>query len=328
MGDSPSRSAAGVVYSPSQAAEIVAELEAREVDAELVACASEDSLREVLGGADFLVAEPFSPALFQAAPRVRWLQSLSAGVECWLTPPGPPSWPITRMTGVYEYYIAEYVFAHLMYMTHQVGFLKEAQSRREWIPRSDWRRVRTRRMRGRLIGVAGLGHVGRQVASLGEAFDMEVRGLRRAPDEDVLTPAGSMRVFGMKELTQFLTGLDVLVLALPLTRATEGLIGARELALLKKSAIVINVARGAIIANPALQEALQADQLGGAILDTFVSEPLPAESPLWAMPNVTITPHLAGEAPASEVAEVCTRNIRSFLHGDIPGVVVDVRRGY
>lgn len=323
----PNRRLTGIIYEPVQAAEIVAELRDREVAAELVACTTEHSLAAALGEADFLVATHFSPQLFRAAPRVRWLQSLSAGVESWLASPGPPPWPITRMTGLYEHYIAEYVFAHLLYRNQELDILRNAQSRREWISRDEWIAIRTRSLRGQVVGIAGLGHIGRQVARLGEAFGMEVRGLRREPHTGAAA-AGAVRVYGLQDLAPFLTGLDVLVLTLPLTRETQGLIGARELALLGSSAVVINVARGAILDDTALHDALVSGQLGGAVLDTFVSEPLPADSPLWQLPNITITPHMAGEAPASEVADVCAPNIGSFLHGQIPGVVVDFGRGY
>jgi len=318
----------GVVYEPAQAAAIVAELEARGVAARLIACTTEGSLRAALGEADFLVAIPFPAELFRAAPRVRWLQSLSAGVEAWLAAPGPPPWPITRMTGLYERYITEYVFAHLLYRTQELAVLGRAQSRREWLPRSEWMTIRTRSVRGQVLGVAGLGSIGREVARAGEAFGMRVRGLRRDPELDPAASAGPVRVFGPAELEQFLTGLDILVVTLPLTTETSGLIGGPELALLGGQAIVINVARGAVIDEAALHSALASGRLGGAVLDTFVTEPLPASSPLWDLRNVTITPHMAGEAAAPEVADVCAPNIEAFLRGEIPGTLVDTGRGY
>ena len=325
-GQPPPPRLTGVVYEPAQADEIVAQFQARQVSAKFVPCTCERSLEALLGEADFLVATPFPAALFRAAPRVRWLQSLSAGVEAWLAPPGPPPWPITRMTGLYEHYIAEYVFAHLLYRNQELGTLRNAQSRHRWIQRDEWMTIRTRSLRGQVMGVAGLGCIGRQVASVGETLGMEVRGLRRDP-EAAASP-GTVRVFGPGELTQFLAGLDILVLTLPLTADTQGLIGPRELASLGSSAVVINVARGAIVDQVALLDALSSGHLGGAVLDTFVAEPLPEESPLWDMPNVTITPHMAGEAAASEVADVCAPNIASFLRGEIPGILVNVSRGY
>jgi phosphoglycerate dehydrogenase-like enzyme len=323
----PGQRPIGVVYEPVQATTIVAELEARGVSANLVACTTESALRIALGEADFLVAVPFPPALIRAAPRVRWLQSLSAGVEGWLAPPGPPNWPITRMTGLYERYLAEYVLAHLLSRSQRLAILAAAQSRREWIPRSQWMAIRTSSLSGQVMGVAGLGCIGRQVAQLGQAFGMSVRGLQRRRAEGVAAP-GQVRVFGSPDLAQFLTGLDVLVLTLPLTPQTMGLIGAAELARLNPSAIVINVARGPVIQEAALLGALRARRLSGAVLDTFAAEPLPTTSPLWDMPGVTITPHMAGEASAAEVAEVCAPNITRFLRGEVPGLLVDPERGY
>ncbi|MGO8958716.1 MAG: D-2-hydroxyacid dehydrogenase [Streptosporangiaceae bacterium] len=319
----------GVVYEPVQAAQICTELEARGIDARLVACQSESSLGAALGAADFLVATPFPPALFSAAPRARWMQSLSAGVEAWLASPGPPPWPITRMTGLYEHYMAEYVLAHLLYRGQRLGMLAAAQSRRDWMPRDDWMKIRTCSLRGQQLGVAGLGHVGMEVARLGQAVGMRVRGLRRGQSPgQVPTSPGVVQVFGPADISRFLTGLDVLVLSLPSTKETEHLIGSPELALLSSKALVVNIARGSVIDEGALCDALVSGRLGGAILDTFEQEPLPESSPLWDLPNVTITPHMAGEASAAEVAEVCAPNIESFLRGEIPGVVVDVARGY
>lgn len=273
------------------------------------------------------MAVPFRPELLPAASRVRWLQSLSAGVESWLAPPGPPPWPITRMTGLYERYVSEYVFAHLLNRSQRLDVLAAAQSRREWIPRAQWMATRTSSLHGQVIGVAGLGCIGRQVAELGAAFGMSVRGLRRRPAASA-APSGQVRIFGRPDLAQFLTGLDVLVLTLPLTPQTRGLIGAAELAKLNPSAIVINVGRGPLIDEAALLRALRARKLGGAVLDTFAVEPLSAGHPLWGTPSVTITPHMAGEASAAEVAEVCAPNISRFLRGEIPGVLADPGRGY
>ena len=318
----------GVVFEPDQADAIVAELQALRVPVELVAISSEESLTAVLEDADFLVATAFDSALFERAHHVTWVQSLSAGVDAWLRSTQHPPWPITRMTGLYEKYIAQYVLAHLLHRSQQLEYLKAAQLRREWIPSQEWMTRRAQLLGRQVLGVAGLGLIGQEVARLGHALDMEIRGLRRTGNASAPGQLGVSEIFGSSQLTEFLTGLDVLVLTLPLTTATEGMIGREELARLNRGAVVVNVARGAVLDDDAVCDALEAGSIGAAILDTFSVEPLPETSRLWRAPGVTVTPHIAGEASPGEIARVCATNIETFLRGVVPGVVVDYERGY
>jgi phosphoglycerate dehydrogenase-like enzyme len=156
---------------------------------------------------------------------------------------------------------------------------------------------------------------------------MNVRGLCREPSArapDALFP----RIYASDRRDEFLAGLDVLVLALPLTPHTRCFLDERALAALPASAVVINVSRGGLVDEPALVRALAAGRIRGAVLDTFAEEPLPRDSPLWTLPNVTISPHNAGAVHAAEVGAICARNLERFSRGELPEPLVDLSRGY
>jgi phosphoglycerate dehydrogenase-like enzyme len=140
--------------------------------------------------------------------------------------------------------------------------------------------------------------------------------------------AGIERVYRRDERDEFLRGLDVLVLAMPLTEATRGFLDAGALAALPPSAVVVNIGRGGLADEDALTDALVSGRIAGAILDTFAAEPLPPESPLWSLPNVTVTPHMAGAVHPAEVGAICLANLLEFAAGRLPAPAVVVDRGY
>src|SRR5581483_5448846 len=145
---------------------------------------------------------------------------------------------------------------------------------------------------GRTAGILGLGAIGRATAQRLSALGMRVIGMRRRNEGPL--PPGVAHAVGPEGLDEVLAAADVLVITLPLTESTRGLLGARELARLPSGAVLINVARGAIVDEPAMIAALRSGALGGAGLDVFTTEPLPPESPLWDLPNVIVTPHSSG----------------------------------
>jgi phosphoglycerate dehydrogenase-like enzyme len=310
-----------LVYHPTIGNEIVDAMRAAGAPGTLVGCTSEPELARLVEDADVLMATHCDLTAVVGSRRLRWIQSLASGVEDWMHPPGPPRCPITRMTGVYEAYMAEYVFGFLLLRTQEVDRLRAAQLAREWNV------FEKASLRGATIGVAGMGHVGSAVARCAAAFEMNVWGLcreraGRAPDTLY------QRVYGRAELSEFLAGLDVLVLSMPITPQTRGIIDEAALRTLPAHALVINISRGALVDEPALARALAAGELGGAVLDTFVIEPLPRESPLWDIPNVTISPHNAGAVHAEELGAICARNLKEFTEGRLPGPLVDLSRGY
>lgn len=257
-------------------------------------------------------------ALFRAAPGLRWVQSLGAGVEDLVRADIPDGIPVTRVVDLFGPYIAEYIFGHLLHRTLDIPRVRAQQAARRWEP------FRIGLLRGRRIGVAGLGSIGRELVRKARAFDMEVWGLSRsgAPVE------GVARVFRPEERLEFVAGLDVLASVLPRTPATDRLFGAAEFAAMKPGALVVNCGRGAVLDEAALVDALRSGHLGGAILDVFATEPLPPDSPLWGLPNVTVTPHISGPSVPAEVAAFFMENFRRHRAGEPLAGVVDRCRGY
>lgn len=311
-----------LVHLPELTMELVRELDGYHLPGDVVAAVDEDQVAAQIGSASILVSTPLPNRVLVRGTNLRWIQSLSAGVESWLDTDLAASLPITRMVGVYERYMAEYVFGHLLYDTQKLSDLARAQARREWPA------VTTRSLSGLTLGVAGLGHIGTAVARLGKAFGMRVWGLRRTSAARSDLEAVADRHFDRAGLDHFLRGLDVLVLVLPATDETDRMFGLRELTTLLKGAVFINIGRGKPVDEDALLRVLQDGHLSRAVIDTFRTEPLPQDSPLWSAPNLTITPHMAGAVYPKELAGVVARNVRTFLSGQIPAPTVDRVSGY
>jgi phosphoglycerate dehydrogenase-like enzyme len=176
--------------------------------------------------------------------------------------------------------------------------------------------------------IVGLGTIGLEIAKRASAFDMTIAGVRRHPERDV--PSFVDEVFGTDRLDDALTGCDVLVLAAPGVAATQAMIRAREIALLNRGAVLVNVARAAIVDQRALMQGLQSGQLGGAVLDVFEKEPLDPASPLWSMRNVVITPHSSGFRSTHwrDVTALYVDNMHRYLTGEPLRHLVDAAAGY
>jgi phosphoglycerate dehydrogenase-like enzyme len=176
--------------------------------------------------------------------------------------------------------------------------------------------------------IVGLGTIGMEVAKRAHAFGMRVTGVRRRLDQP--SPAFCDRVFSPDQLDDALRGCDVLVLSAPAIPETDRLIDAKRLSLLNQGAFVVNVARGRIIDESELTLALQEKRLGGAVLDVFNREPLPATSPLWTLPNVIVTPHCSGIRGDhwDDAINLFIENLRRFLQGQPLLNLVDPRLGY
>lgn len=260
---------------------------------------------DVLFDFDFTNLEQI-PAL---APRVRWIQATSAGIGELLARTGLDDTPITFTTasGVHAGALAEFCVAAMLVFVKELNRLKADQAARRW------ERYCARELRGMTLGIIGLGHVGREIARLGHALGMRVIGTKRTVPADglpcvdrVLPPEGSSEV---------IREADVLVLIVPQTAETRRLLGARELRSMKRGAILINIARGAIVDEAALVDVLREGHLGGAALDVFAKEPLPADSPLWELPNVIVSPHSASTVPAenARLTDLFCENLRRYL---------------
>jgi phosphoglycerate dehydrogenase-like enzyme len=271
-----------------------------------------------IGEAEILYGWGVPASLLGRAPRLRWIQSMGAGVERFLVPELPAGVVVTRAAGVFGPWMAEYTLGWCLWVTQRMEFFRSRQRARRWTYAPPGR------LRGATLCVLGLGDIGRAIARLGRAFGMTVIGVSRSG-----RPAREAdRVYGPAALRLALGRADFAVITLPLTPATRGLVGARELNAMKPGAWLVNIARGPIVDEEALVDALRRRRPGGAVLDVFGEEPLPAAHPLWSFDNAVITPHVAGPSTPEEIAPLFNDNLRRYLSGRPLRHVVDRRRGY
>jgi phosphoglycerate dehydrogenase-like enzyme len=246
-----------------------------------VCCLSEDLWQ------DMQLRQLVLPAFFRIEA-LRWFHTFSAGVDS-------PAFQViiergallTNSSGASAPSIAQYVLAMMLDRAKQIDDWREQQKRHEWTQLSP------NELTGQTVGIIGTGAIGGEVARLAKAFRMHTIGMRRSQRK---TPHIDEQVTP-RRLSQLLKHSDFVVLACPLTKDTEGLIGERELRAMKPTATLINVARGRVVVEGALIRALEEGWIAGACLDVFTFEPLPDSSPLWNLPNVIITPHNSGPSP-------------------------------
>ena len=275
--------------------------------------------------AEVIQAGRWSEELWKAAPRLKWVQSGGAGVERFMTPEFIAS-PIilTNAQGVYAIPIADQVMAFILHFSRRFNELVRRQIAREWEP---WERRGSEELCGKTLGIVGLGRIGSEVAKRAKAFGMRVIATRQRPDR---RSEFADEVRGVDELAWLLGESDFVALCSALTDETRHLIGEQELKVMKPTACLVNIGRGRLIDEQALIAALKGGEIAGAGLDVFEREPLPAESPLWEMPNVMITPHDAGSSPRSHerFMAVFLENLRRYVAGEPLLNVVDKRAGY
>lgn len=273
--------------------------------------------------ADVMVGWNLPREVVQRAARLRWIHSTAAGVDQLLYPEVLERGTLlTGSSGIHATSISEHVLALALAHSRRLPQAIRQQAARRWDrpPTIGWE------LAGQQMGILGLGAIGQALAARAAALGMRVIGTKRSPG---VLP-GVERVLGPDGLDEVLRDADVLVIILPLTEETRGLIGARELALMKPSAFLINVARGAIVQETALIEALGAGRLAGAGLDVFEREPLPQDSPLYGMEQVIVTPHVSGAVPGyyDRAIPLFCENLRRYLAGEPLLNVVDLARGY
>jgi glyoxylate/hydroxypyruvate reductase len=245
----------------------------------------------------------------ELAPRVRWIQATSAGIGELLKRTGLDATPIvfTTAAGVHAGALAEFCVMAMLVFVKELDRLKADQAAHRW------ERYCARELRGMTLGIIGLGNVGREIARLGDALGMRVVGTKRTAAAEGVPHVH--RVLPPDRSGEVIREADVLVLIVPQTADTRQLLGARELRSMKRGAILINIARGAIVDEAALIDALREGHLGGAALDVFATEPLPADSPLWDLPNVIVSPHSASTVPAenARLADLFCENLRRYV---------------
>jgi phosphoglycerate dehydrogenase-like enzyme len=296
-----------------------------------------DDVEVMLRG--WLTSEAFDRLLVRA-PHLAWVHSATSGVERALTPAAlERGLVVTNARGVFSRPIAEYVMMMILSVSRRLPQLLELQRERTWQP------LQGAELRDVTVGIVGLGSIGRAVGALATAFGCRVVAVRRragpiepvdvggTADDDGGRSFGEVmldRVGGPETLPDLLAESDFIVLAAPLTPATEDMINDETLALVKPGAWLINVARGRLIDERALLRALREGPLGGAVLDTFRDEPLQPTSPFYDLDNVIVTPHTAWSSGrvVDRSVELFCDNLRHFAQGEPLLNVVDPAAGY
>lgn len=260
---------------------------------------------------------------FLESPSLRWVHALSAGVDGFLLSPIVEGKIIlSNSSGIHGIPISEHVFAMMLSFSRGLHRFGKYQAQNLW-----QRDVRLTELRGKTLGIVGLGKIGQEIARLGNAFGMRVLAVKRSPGQST---DGVNRVVSMEGLEMVLKESDYLVLTVPLTPETKGMIGAKQLELMKPTAILINVARGEVVNQGDLIAALQQGVIAGAGLDVFETEPLESKSPLWQLDNCIITPHCAALSPQymTRATDLFCRNLDAYLRGEPLPTQVDPKRGY
>ncbi|WP_215550183.1 D-2-hydroxyacid dehydrogenase [Amycolatopsis sp. CA-230715] len=285
-----------------------------------------DGLAGALAGADALFVYDFLstavPGAWHAADRLRWLHIASAGVDPVLFPGLVDSEVVlTNSRGVFDDSIAEYVLGVILTFAKGIARSLDLQRENRWLHRE------SERIGGKRAIVVGTGPIGRSIARLLRAAGMRVSGAgRRARDGD--PDFGT--VHSSEALAEQLPEADYVVAVAPLTERTKGMFDAKAFAAMKPSARFVNVGRGELVVTGDLVAALRDGQLAGAALDVFETEPLPAESPLWTMPEVLVSPHMSGDFVGwrNTLVEVFADNFQRWREGVPLRNVVDKKLGY
>jgi phosphoglycerate dehydrogenase-like enzyme len=256
-------------------------------------------------------------------PNLRWIMTLGAGIDR-LSPGLAARVLLTNGAGIGAEPIAEQVLMYLFMLARGEHVYFRRQMARHWE-----KGVPVREIAGMTMGIVGFGAIGAAVARRARGLGMRVIALRRSATGRA-ADALADEVCPPSDLAYLLGSSDVVVLAVPLTAETRGLIGREELAGMRSGAYLINVARGPVVDEAALVAALRSGRLAGAGIDVFDDEPLPPDSPFWDLPNVIVTPHSASAAEhrAPRLADLVCDNLRRYLDGQPLRNVVDVERGY
>lgn len=268
---------------------------------------------------DILFGEPglIRPALAEQT-NLKWVQSTFAGVDPLLDPMLRRDYVLTNMRGVFGRLMSEFVIAYLLLRERKILQRLEAQKHQRWDD------TLTGTLRGKTIGLLGVGSIGAEVARACKFFGMTVRGYTRASE---LSESVDEYYHG-EELLRFAKGLDYLVNILPNTVATRKIVDAGVLAQLPPHALFINVGRGSAVKQDALIESLETGKLAGAVLDVFEAEPLPAGHPFWSAPNTIITCHTSAPSFPVEITKVFIENYHRYALGQPLNYQVDFEKGY
>ncbi|RWR08547.1 D-2-hydroxyacid dehydrogenase [Paenirhodobacter populi] len=276
-----------------------------------------DDLLACLPEVDVLVISAlWKNDLLPVAGRLKYLQSISSGMNQYdLAAFRDRGIYVSSGQGVNRNAVSEHAFGLILSLTRRLALARDNQHKAFWRPDQTDPMQREDELPGKTLLIVGLGTIGDRIARLAKAFDMKVIGVRRDPAHGA---GAADEVHSFHDLKALIPRADVVVLSCPLTEETRNLMDAEAIGLLKPTAFFVNVARGGCVEEEALIAALKAGRFAGAGIDVTAVEPLPADSPLWSMPNVVLTPHAAGETRKYErnVLEILTRNLDRLWAGD------------
>lgn len=296
---------------------------------------------EILTRTEVLYTNRVIP-LPELAPNLRWIQFHWAGVDHALDAPilKVPELVATHLSGASASQMAEFAITMILALGHHLPELNTLQKRSEW-PAERWERFSPVELRESTVGIVGYGSIGRQVARLLHAFGAKVLATKRDtmhPEDAGYTPEGLgdpngdyvHRLYPPQAIQSMLKECDFVVVTIPLTPETRNLLGPAELAVLKPTAYLVDIGRGGVIDQTALIAALREHKIAGAALDVFPEEPLPADNPLWKLPNVILSPHIAGYSSAYDKRAVAlfSENLTRYLAGLPLYNQINLEKGY
>jgi phosphoglycerate dehydrogenase-like enzyme len=268
---------------------------------------------------DIVLGEP--KLIQDALPRLtslKWVQAIYAGVEPLVDPAQRRDYVLTNARGVFGELMSEYVFGYLLF--HEKKIMERIQAQQSM----QWKRVESGALRGKTIGLLGVGSIGAHLAGTAKHFGMTVRGFTRQSE----TSADVDQYFHGDDLLKFVDGLDYLVSVLPRTEGTNKIVDAKLLERLPPHALFVNVGRGNAVDESALVKALNESKLAAAILDVFETEPLPEGHPFWRTPNLFMTFHTSANSYPEDITRVFIENYQLYIEGKSLKYMVDFEKGY
>ncbi len=274
-----------------------------------------------IGSADMLVSFGVQLAdhVYREGAKLKWIQALGTGVDGITDQPSlREDVLVTNMHGLHGDSMPESAVLSLLALARNLPRSLRNQGQRKW------ERFPTGLLKGKTVGILGIGAIAESLAPKCKAFGMTVVGITSARRE----VPGIDRMFLRDELEQAVKGLDFLVVLTPYTPETRGILGAKVFAAMKPRSVLVNLARGGVVDEAALLDALKEGRIAGAALDVFATEPLPQDHPFWTMENVIVTPHLGGfhDQYPEQALPTVEENVRRFLAGDIDNMINVVKR--
>lgn len=274
-----------------------------------------------LARTEILLARQPPPEMLARMPKLRWIQAITAGVEHWVSRPDlRPDIALTCARGTHRVQMPENILGALFHLTKPYAQASMDQRDRRWV-----RRI-SQPLAGKTLGILGLGEIGRELARKAAALELRVIGTRNTAE----LVAQVDRIYPPEATDEVLAQSDFVLLLLPLTPQTDGIMNAARFKAMRSSAYLLNFGRGALVVDADLIQAVRAGIIAGAVLDVYRTEPLPAEHPFWVTEGITVLPHIGGlDARRDEiVAAMFADNMRRYLAGDALVALVDRARGY